>query len=110
MKLKGSILSIALLAFSNHVLALGTSPWTTVTQIIQGLGSSPLIILADSGSAGTGCEKTGFLRFRDIDNYVAGSRHFSIILSALASGKEVRIETNTCSSDYPYINHMYIRS
>jgi hypothetical protein len=110
-KLTNTILScIFLIAFSSHVSALGISPWTTVTQIIQGPASYPLITIADPGDAGTGCSSTGRLRFNDVDNSVAGKRHFSTILSALAAGKEIRIRTSACSSDYPYIEYVYIRS
>lgn len=59
---------------------------------------------------GQGVPVSGYLRFNDVDNSVAGKRHFSTLLSALASGKEVRITTSTCSSDYPYIEYVYIRS
>ncbi len=108
--MKSAILSIVLFVFSSQVFALGISPWTTVTHITQGPGSFPVIIIADPGDAGTGCPGTGYLRFNDVDNSVAGNRHFSTLLSALASGKEVRIKTATCSSDYPYIEYVYIRS
>lgn len=43
------------LVFSGSAYALGTSPWTTVSEIIQGPGSFPQVKIADPGDAGTGC-------------------------------------------------------
>lgn len=102
--------TLLILVFSSPGYALGTSPWTTVAEIIQGPGSYPLVKLKDSGNAGTECTSTGSLRFSDVDNSVAGKRHFSTLLTALASGKEVRITTSACSADYPYIDYVYIRN
>lgn len=105
-------LQICLLAMwaaaSTGTYALGISPWTTVDEIIQGLGSNPVVQLAMPGDAATGCAGSNRLRFVDADSSV-GKRHFSTLLAALSSGKEVRIRTRECSSDYPYIDHIYIK-
>lgn len=108
-KVGNSLIFTVLLVFSSHSYSLGLSGWTTVTEIIQGLGSKPTVKLANTGNATTGCPSTGQLRFRDV-NSLAGQRHFSTLLAALTSGKEVRIQTSECSSDYAYIDYVYIRN
>ncbi|GAB6094383.1 hypothetical protein JCM14469_06350 [Desulfatiferula olefinivorans] len=106
----GLICFISVLTPINGAQALGTSPWTKVLEIIQGPGGYPLVRLENPGDAGTGCAKSSpHVRFKDVDHSEAGKRHFATILSALLSGKEVRIKTAECSGDYPYIESVYIR-
>lgn len=107
---KVAVLSFMVMSFVyvNQGLALGFSPWTTVEKITQGPGENPLVKLASPGDAATGCTKSTALRFVDASTS-SGKRQFSILLSAITSGKEVQIYTKTCSWDYPYIDHVYIR-
>ena len=98
------------LTYANAIQALGYSPWTTVTLLVQGPGSYPLIQLNDAGDASTGCPQSTYFRFNDVDNSVAGKRHFSTILLVIAAGKEVRIKASSCSSDYPYVEYIDVRN
>ena len=109
-RLVSSVLAIICLVFVSQCYALGTSPWTTVTLIEQGPGDSPLFKLADAGNASTGCTATaGWIRLNAPDTNPAVKRQLVTILSALESGKQVQITTSTCSSDYPYLETVYIR-
>lgn len=102
------LIVICFMLFSSVSYSLGFSNWSTVTEIVHGQGTSPTVRLSDMGNASTTCPQTGQVRFRNVDTN-SGQRHFSMLLAALASGKQVRIKTDECSGDYGYIQYVYIR-
>ena len=104
-----TILAMVILLISTPSFSLGFTGWTTVEQIRQGQGGSPIILVASIGDAATTCPKSGWLRFEDADSPV-GKRHFSTLLAALTSQKEVNIRTSKCSADYPYINEVRVKN
>lgn len=96
---------------SSFAYSLGSSDWTTVAEIIQGPGSNPLIRLTDPKDASTGCpgSSAGYISIKEVDSSEVGKRHFTTILSALMSQKEVNITTNECNGEYPYIQYIKVR-
>ncbi len=103
---------ICLIALSVNVHALGWSGWTKVSEIQTGTGGNPLFILSSFGDAGTGCSKSGYIRFDSVEDQASnpGSvRSYSTLLSALMAGKEVNVYTENCSSDYPYFRSLRVR-
>ncbi|MCU7843185.1 MAG: hypothetical protein KZQ93_05030 [Candidatus Thiodiazotropha sp. (ex Monitilora ramsayi)] len=106
--LKKIVAFLLITLFFSDVLAVGHSGWTTVSEIRQGQGSTPLVKLTDSGNAL--CEPTQYVRINGADTDV-GKRHFSTLLSALSSGKEVNIVTTDCANDgYALIDAIWIRN
>lgn len=107
-KINLSLSAALLLTFSTSSYSLGYTEWTVVTDITQGLGSSPNVQVSNMGDAATSCSDQTSLKIRDADSAV-GKRHFSTLLSALSTGKEVRILTSECSNSAPYIDKISIR-
>ena len=98
-----------LIVINTNAYSLGNSGWTTVVEILQGPGSSPTVKLQDMGATTTTCNNSSSLRFRNADTDV-GKRHFSTLLTALSSGKEVHVRTIECSADFAYIEEIRIRN
>jgi len=101
--------ALVLTTTSNTSLALGWSDWTTVEEIITGNGNSPRIVLADPGDAGTGCNNSDYIRFKDMTVHKGASRSYSTLLAAFMAGKQVKINTTSCDTHYPLFETMKVK-
>jgi len=92
----GVALAFTIAIISTQSIALGSSPWTKVDEIVQGTGNKPWVKLSNPGDASTGCPAVGYVKLVDADSS-PGKRQIAALLTALTTGKEVKIDATTCS-------------
>lgn len=103
---------VVLFLLPSNAYSLGWSGWTKITEVYAGTGPTPIFELKSFGSSGTGCSKSGYIRFDTIENNDSkpgSSRAYSTLLAAFVAGRDVNVQTISCSSDYPCFRSLRIR-